>query len=200
MGKVLDFIKVTVSGGLLMLLPLVICIWALAKIINFLRKVVEPIAHHFPIQVAGLGKETILALLILLVLSFLAGIFMHSPAAKQVKKILEENVLVFIPGYTYIKALTTDRLSAGEQSTWRPATILVDDNEVLCFITDESEHYYSLFLPSAPEPTSGTVCVRRKNNVRLLPCTVSEAIRMLKTFGAGAGNVLEKADAGDHGA
>jgi len=49
-------------------------------------------------------------------------------------------------------------------------------------------------MPSAPTPSSGTVCVRKKRLVRLLPFNVSEAILLIKKFGSGAAAAVEELD------
>jgi hypothetical protein len=42
--------------------------------------------------------------------------------------------------------------SVRKTENWKPASIFVDDNEVLCFVIDETEDYCSIFLPSSPSP------------------------------------------------
>ena len=56
MNKLLGFLRVTIAGGILFLIPLVVIIILLRKVIGFLKGVVEPLARHIPLtQVAGLG-------------------------------------------------------------------------------------------------------------------------------------------------
>lgn len=192
MKKVISFIKVTILGGILLLLPLFVLVMALAKAISMVHEVTTSVAHEVPFKVPGIGVATLLTTIIILLLCFIAGLFMYTGVAKRFKEFLEEDILVHIPGYSYLRALSTDQLADDHSTNWKPATIPVDGNELLCFVIDETEHYCSIFLPSAPTPSSGSICVREKGDVRYLPVDVLETIRLLKRFGRGSAAVLEK--------
>lgn len=192
MKSFFSYVKVTIIGGALLLIPLFVLIVVLLKAGSLIKRVVIPIAHRLPVQIPGIGKETLLTILILLLLCFLAGILMHTGIAQRFKRILEDDILVHIPGYSYLQALSTDKLTHSHTATWKPATVLIDGNEVICFVVDETEHYCSIFFPSAPTPSSGTICAREKQDVRYLPISVSETIIMLRRLGKGSAAALEK--------
>ena len=117
---------------------------------------------------------------------------MRTKLAKRIIQWLEDRVLIYIPGYSYIRARTTDLFSKEKIENWKPASIFVDDNEVLCFVIDETEDYCSIFLPSAPTPSSGSVVVREKTKVTYLPINMSEAVSMIRQFGKGASGPIQK--------
>ncbi|MGF6929223.1 putative membrane protein [Chitinophaga sp. W2I13] len=192
MKNFFHYIKITIVGGLLLLIPLFVLIAVIVKAGSLIKRVVVPIAHKLPVQVPGIGKETLLTILILLLLCFLAGIFMHTGIARRFKRILEDDILVHIPGYSYLQALSTDKLTSSQASNWKPAAVLIDGNEVICFVVDETEHYCSIFFPSAPTPSSGIICAREKQDVRYLPISVSETITIIRRLGKGSAAVLEK--------
>lgn len=192
MKNLFNYIKLTIVGGALLLIPLFVLVAVIVKAGSLVKRIVTPIAHRLPFQIPGIAKETLLAILVLLLLCFLAGIFMHTGIAQRFKKLLEEDILVHIPGYSYLQALSTDKLTNSHSSTWKPATVQIDGNEVICFVIDETEHYCSIFFPSAPIPSSGTICAREKQDVRYLPISVSEAIAILRQLGKGSAAALEK--------
>lgn len=192
MKNLFNYIKLTIVGGALLLIPLFVLVAVILKAGSLVKRIVTPIAHWLPFQIPGIAKETLLAILVLLFLCFLAGIFMHTAIAQRFKKILEEDILVHIPGYSYLQALSTDKLTNSHSSTWKPATVQIDGNEVICFVVDETEHYCSIFFPSAPTPSSGTVCARDKQDVRYLPISVSETFAILRQLGKGSAAALER--------
>ncbi|HWV65079.1 hypothetical protein [Chitinophaga sp.] len=192
MKNLFNYIKLTIVGGALLLIPLFVLVAVIVKAGSLVKRIVTPIAHRLPFQIPGIAKETLLAILVLLLLCFLAGIFMHTGIAQRFKKLLEEDILVHIPGYSYLQALSIDKLTNSHSSTWKPATVQIDGNEVICFVIDETEHYCSIFFPSAPIPSSGTVCAREKQDVRYLSISVSEAIAILRQLGKGSAAALEK--------
>jgi hypothetical protein len=102
---------------------------------------------------------------------------MRTKVAKKAVQWLEDRVLVFVPGYSYIRARSTDWFGKEKTENWKPATIFVDDNEVICFVIDETEDYCSIFLPAAPTPSSGSICVREKKNVTFLPIKYQKLFR-----------------------
>jgi uncharacterized membrane protein len=158
MKKIIDFIKISIAAGILFLIPVMVILLVLAKVIGFLYNLSKPITARLPFEnVGGIGVNTIMSIILLLLISFLAGIFMRTKLAKKIIQWLEDRVLVYIPGYSYIRARTTDLFSKEKIDNWKPASIFVDDNEVLCFVIDETEDYCSIFLPSSPSPSSAAL-------------------------------------------
>jgi uncharacterized membrane protein len=192
-GKLGNFMRITIAGGILFLIPVGVIVFILAKTVNFLYDLSRPITALLPFRnVAGVGVNTLMSIILLLLICFLAGIFMRTKFAKKIIQWLEDRVLVFVPGYSYIRARSTDWFSNEKTNTWKPATIFVDDNEVICFVIDETSDYCSIFLPAAPVPSSGSICVREKKNVTFLPINVAEAVSMIRQFGKGASSSMEK--------
>ena len=191
--KLTRFVRITIAGGILFLIPVVVIIIVLAKAFTLLRGFSKLIADkiHFT-QVAGIGATTLISIVLLLLICFIAGIFMRTKFARKIIVWLEDRVLIYIPGYSYIRARSSDLLNKEKTNGWKPASIFVDDNEVICFVIDETNDYCSIFLPSAPVPSSGSICVREKTKVTFLPINVSEAISMIRQFGKGASVPIQK--------
>jgi len=189
----MDFIKISIAAGVFFLIPVIVIGLVLAKVIGFLYNLSKPITARLPFEnVGGVGVNTLMSIILLLLTCFLGGLFMRTKLAKRIIQWLEDRVLVYIPGYSYIRARTTDLFSKEKTENWKPASIFVDDNEVLCFVIDETEDYCSIFLPSSPSPTSGSVVVREKTKVTYLPINMSEAIFMIRQFGKGASEPIQK--------
>jgi uncharacterized membrane protein len=193
MYKLLKYIRITIAGGLLFMIPVVVAIIIISKAIALLYPISKPLAEKLPFKVlGGMGIASILSILFLLLICFVAGLFIRTTAAKKIKHRLEDDILVYIPGYSYLKTVSTQILDSEKKQSWKPASILVDDNEVICFVIDETENYCSLFLPSSPSPSTGSICVREKKIVTYLPLTVLQANRMIKQNGKGGAEMFEK--------
>ena len=193
MHKLMAFLKTTIAGGILFLIPVVVIIFVVAKAFSILQAISKPIAAKLPFtNIAGVADDTIVTVVLLLLICFLAGIFMRTKLANRIVKWLQDRILVYIPGYSYVQALSTDWFSKERTANWKPASIFVDDNEVICFVVDETEDYCSIFLPSAPSPSSGSICVRKKRDVTFLPITMSETIVMIRQLGKGASSQIQK--------
>ena len=192
----MSFVKTTLLGGILFLIPTVAILFILTRAFEIIRKLSKPIADAIPFtQVAGVGILTLISIILLVIICLIAGLFMRTSTAKAIVKWLEDKVLVYIPGYSYIKARSEDSLTAAG-TNWKPACVFIDDNEVLCFVIDETENYCSIFLPSAPSPSSGTVCVREKKLVTFLPISITEAVFIIRQFGRGGAVVIDNVKSG----
>jgi uncharacterized membrane protein len=185
----IKFIKYTIAGGVFLLLPVVVFILVLAKVFYFLRGII----HNSPLaEFAGPLARSVIAVFFILFLCFLGGLLMRTGRVRNFIKWLEDRILIYLPGYAFVKTLSSNQLQKGSGSDWKPASVFIDDNEVICFVIDESEHYCTLFLPSAPAPSSGTVCVREKEKVKYLDMNMTQAMLLIKQFGRGAAKEIEK--------
>jgi uncharacterized membrane protein len=198
MKQVINFIKTTIAGGILVLIPVVVSVIILAKVFSFLQRFSDGIARRLSFaSIGGVGISTMISIVLLLIICFLAGVVVRTKSARGIVGWLEDRVLVYIPGYAYLKAISANALTKEGTANWKPATVFIDDNEVICFVIDESENYCTVFLPSAPTPSSGMVGARHKSNIRYLSLTVRETILLIKQFGKGAAKEIERLNAAE---
>ena len=193
MKKLVTFIKVTIAGGVVFLVPLGVVIIILSKLFNFIQPLSNTLVQKLPItKIAGVGIATLISIIFLFLISFVAGLLIKTKLAQGMIRGLEDHVLIYIPGYSALKALSTHVLTKEGTDKWKPASVFIDDNELICFVIDESENYCTVFMPSAPSPSSGTVGAREKSKVTYLPLTVNEAFLLIRQFGKGAAREIEK--------
>ena len=75
MAALKEFLKTTIIGGLMFLVPVILIVVILGHAMRLAAKIAVPIAEKFATtQVAGVAVVTIVAVLVLLILSFLAGL------------------------------------------------------------------------------------------------------------------------------
>ena len=196
--RLVKYFKVTVIQGVIFLIPLVVLVFILSKIYNVLHPYSLFLAEKLRFsKIGGVGIIPFLSLILLVLAFFFAGIIMRSGPLQKLTQWIEQRILVYIPGYTYVKARSDSVLKNEGAIPWKPATVVIDDNEVICFVIDETENYCSLFMPSAPMPSTGVVCAREKSMVRYLPTSINATILMIKQFGKGAAAEIEKLNAAE---
>ena len=123
------FLKTTVLGGALFLVPIVIFIAVIGKAIQLTDKVAAPIARLLPVEsIAGLAVVELIALAILVVFCFLAGLAARTVRARKLLVSLEANVLDRIPAYALMKAKTGSMLSPDDTRDMQPVLIQFDDS------------------------------------------------------------------------
>jgi len=114
----LNFIKRTVLGGVIFIIPAVIVVIALGKLIGVLKTVAKALSPLIGIQSFG-GRLflDILAFTLAVVLCFVAGLLAKWATAKRVRERLDRWLFNIIPGYAFVKGYAdslrqTEELSA----------------------------------------------------------------------------------------
>jgi uncharacterized membrane protein len=196
-AHMIRFIKPTLIGGILFLVPIVIFVAVIGKALTLTGKLATPLAKTFFADTAGeLILMHILSFLILVMICFFAGLLAKTLLAKQMVKKLETNFLDNIPAYALIKAKTQSSLNPDEMDDLRPAIVRFDDSWQLAFKIERlSDGKVVIFLPGSPDPWSGSVCVVTGDRVTSLAVTVKTAADMMKRLGRGSADTLQQAPA-----
>jgi uncharacterized membrane protein len=192
-AAMLQFIRTTLAGGFLFLLPIGIIALFLGKIISVTREVVEPVSKQLPFEaVAGVRSTILLAIVLIVVLSFLAGFLAKTQLARLVTKQLEDKLLSRIPAYGLIKSMSAD-LVGNEDATRHPVVIVdFDDARQLAIKMGEAAGGQDVivFVPDSPTPQTGSVLIVEARRVSMTDIPVSRAFMALSSRGVGLGEQL----------
>lgn len=162
----LRFIKTTIAGGLLFILPLVLLFILIEKAIHLLRvplKKIEPLLAEF--SVAGITSLTMAALVVLSLACFLAGLLAQTRLASAALEALEERVLSNLPGYQLLKDAATRVAGLGGEEGAKVS--LVNEGEGFRFglVLEQRGDWLLVYMPDGG-PAGGTA-----GEVRMVPCT-----------------------------
>jgi len=196
MSKIKEFLKATIVGGVLFLMPVILIALMLRHAMGFAGKIADPIAANFPQhQVAGVAIATIIAALVLLVLSFFAGLAARTHAGKGVTHWLEETLLGNLPQYRMVKSLAEGMTQVEGVQGLRPALVSIEGGWQLGYQIEElQDGWVTVFLPQSPTPMSGNVMYLPATRVRLLEIPIPEAMMLIKRLGVGSAATLRTAD------
>ena len=98
------FIKTTLVGGIVFLIPAVIVVVALGKLIGVLKALAKTLAPFFGIKsVIGGIELDLLAITVIVLLCFAAGLIAKRASAKRLREKLDSTLLSSVPGYAFIK-------------------------------------------------------------------------------------------------
>jgi uncharacterized membrane protein len=112
--SIFNFIRTTLTGGIIFLLPIVLLIIVIAKAIEILHKISSPLADAMTDgEILGFDGSMLVAIFLLVIICFLSGLLFRSARIKLWVTSLEENVLTYLPGYALLKSVAADTL--GEQ-------------------------------------------------------------------------------------
>ena len=188
----LRFLKTTVLGGILFLVPIVIFIVVIGKALQLINMVAAPMAKLLPIDTfGGMGIAQLIALGLLVLTCFIAGLAARTAVARGLVQSLETNVLDKIPAYALMKAKTGSVLTPEDTRDMQPVLIQFDDSWQVGFEVEKTGDGNSLvFLPGAPDPWSGSVCVVAAERIQPLPLHIREVSGLMKRLGKGSSEAL----------
>ena len=111
MKSLLQFVRATLVGGILFLVPIMVLVIILEKALGLAHKFVEPLAAHIPVKsIIGLRTPVLLAITLLMLFCLLAGLFARTRLARKIVLALEGTILSKVPGYAFLKDVTAFRL------------------------------------------------------------------------------------------
>jgi uncharacterized membrane protein len=186
MKSFLQFLRATVSGGILFLLPLVLLIIMFGKAHEYLVKLSGPLASRLSNEFLGFDGSRILAVVLLVLVCFLAGLLIRSTRLKKQMGKLEDNLLIYIPGYILLKSIAADTLGETDGKGLKP--IVVKDGECwkIGFLVEEKNGLSTVFIADAPRHDSGEVLIFPSEMVKPISLPSNKLVMSLKNYGKGA--------------
>jgi uncharacterized membrane protein len=201
----INFIKTTAIGGLLFMIPIVVVAMILGKAFKIMMLVAVPLDKLIPIEsIGGVALSNILAVLCTFAVCFLAGLVAKSKMGKTTFNLIDAKLILFFPGYSYLKSLTsafTDEEDEGK--VLKPIIAKLDDQSQLAFEVERADDGTVVaYVPGAPDSRSGNVVYLTPDRVEPLDITFAEVTQSLRQFGRGSSAWLSsggpgKADSGN---
>lgn len=185
----MKFIKTTIIGGILFMIPIVVIIIIVTKAFQIMLKIAKPIDKLIPIEsVGGVALANLIAILAVLVLCFLAGLLANGRNLRKLQRTLESKVLINIPGYRFVKGIT-DGIQSNEKASehFLPVLAEFDDNAQIGFEIERTDTgRVAVYLPSSPNPWSGTVVYVDPERIVKLDMTPNEVVKTVQQLGRGS--------------
>ena len=186
--------RTTLIGGVLFLTPLVMVVVIVGKAFHIMRSIAAQFQGLAPIEaLAGYPLVDIMAVVILVLSCFLAGLAARSRWGQKIYGKLDSALLQIIPGYAWIKGMT-DSISDDEaEMALKPVLARFDDQ---CQIGLEVERtttgWVAVYLPGAPNPHSGTVGYFSADRVEAIDADFKGLVRSFKLLGRGSTAILPR--------
>lgn len=190
----MKFLKTTVIGGLVFLIPVVVLVMAIGKALNVMKAVAEPVAGFLPIDsLGGVAIVNIIAAIIVLLISFLAGLLARTKPAEKFAGSVEKAVLQKIPGYTLIKGVTDKLTSPDTEGIHSVLVSIGSSSRVSIEIERVSKNRVVVYVPSSPNPWTGEVHIVSSDQVERLDCPITTVIEHVEQLGGGSSKYLGNA-------
>jgi uncharacterized membrane protein len=196
MKKLRAFVATTTIGGITVVLPTVLLIMIFRGLFRWASGLIRPLtgmlAARAPLQ--GVLADLVVLSLILLV-CFLVGLIVRTKMGRFLQQNLEKHILDVAPGYRIIRETVMQLLGRKKSPFSTVALVRLYNNEALmtAFVTDDHEgDWYSIFIPTGPNPTTGYIVHLPGERVFPIDVRVDTAIRSVIACGAGSGPLLDR--------
>lgn len=189
MRTLAEFMKTTLIGGILIVLPIYVSLLLLAKAASGLLALVKPITAAVP---ASVEVRQIFAILVLAVICFIAGLIARTGPGLRAKNAFEQAVLEKLPGYALVRGLAGRVAGQVDETTFAPALVEIEDALVPALIIEELEdELYTVLVPSVPTPMAGALYILPRERVHPVDVPFTAALKVFSRWGTGAGEFVQ---------
>ena len=191
-NPIVNFMITTIIGGLIFLVPLMFLIYVVGKAIGFMMVIATPLADWLPIDtVGGIAMANLLAILAVIIISFIAGLIARHTIAGGLIKSLESKVLNKIPGYAMVKGIKSG-FDAGDVEGMKPVALQLGSAERIAFEIEKLGDGRSMvYIPSAPSPWSGVTQILPADQITYLDVPVIKVLELTEKYGFGVEDMLK---------
>ncbi|MEN0045540.1 MAG: DUF502 domain-containing protein [Bacteroidota bacterium] len=182
-----EFLMTTFIGGFLVLLPITIFIFLVQFVFRIVARVIEPIAKFFSnVQMATFFAD-LLAFIIVVAFCFVVGLLVRTNFGNTIIKHFNTQYLSKLPFYNTIQEIVQQLFGKKENSFSQVVLVNVFDTLMTGFVTDEHPNgIYTVFVPTAPNPTNGFVFHVKKEKLIFTDVKPEDAMRTVIGVGTGS--------------
>jgi len=192
MRALIVFVRATLIGGILFLLPIVVLVIVIGKAEEISIRVVAPLASRIAMKsMAGIPMATILAIGVLVLFCLFAGLFAKTRLARKIVEWLESVFLYNIPGYDFFKGISESLMGYEAGHAYQVVLARIEEAWQIGFLMERLESgHYAVFVPGSPSVWSGSVYLMTEERFQRVDISRIEAVKCLRRLGVGANELL----------
>lgn len=193
MKSIFKIIKATFLGGILFLAPLVVLLIILEKGYHIIQKVTLPLVSNLPrVHVLGLALQELFGILLIIIFCFIAGVLAKTTLAQKLILKIENSILSFIPGYSFMKGINENIMGIESNKDLKVILVPTDAGWQFAFLIEQiDENNFTVFVPDAPNPWSGSIVFVEKKDIREIGISQKEALACIRKLGYGSKELLK---------
>ena len=182
--------KATLLGGILFLLPIVLIAFLLGKALGFAKRLSDPVVQAAGVNTfAGAATGTLVAIGVLVLLSFGAGLLARTRLGQITFSRLENSVLSLFPQWRMARGLIQS-FETESQTEMEVVLVPTDAGWCIGLVLEKPEgEWWTIFIPGSPQWTSGAVAFAHADQVHQSGLTPAQAILLMRRCGAGSTDI-----------
>lgn len=189
-----SFIKTTVIGGLVVIVPLSLIVIIFGDLFSTIVELTKPVAQYFSFnQLINTMIVTLLAIIGIFFICFIMGLIVRTSWGVAGKDWFERSLLNRVPMYSTIKNLTHRFVGDGTQFAQAEIDLHDSGCMVLGAIVEElDDGRLVVFVPVTPAATVGQVYLVPKSRVKRLNASLGATINSITEWGIGTKELVQK--------
>lgn len=197
MGKLKRFLKTSLLGGVVVILPVAILATVSVWLFRLVTGLIEPLTRLLikDSQLNDYAAQGLVVVVIVLT-CFFVGVLVRTRLGAFLYRVIENRILKLAPGYSMIKETVLQIFGNPDDSPFSSvaiAQLFGSDTRVTAFITDKhADGSYTLFVPTGPNPTSGLIYHLDGRYVQPVKIPVQDAMRSIISCGAGSARLMQE--------
>ena len=183
-----SWFKTNLGYGLVVIVPLAVLLLLLAKIVEVLRSVAESLELE---STLGAGLAVVIALLVLVIVCLAMGVMVRTRIGSWSFGKLERMILQRVPGYELVGNILKG--FAKEKDAYPAVMVRLHDPGTAVFglvMEEHSNGILTVFLPSAPALTVGSLHVVEHDRVTYLDADAVDVANCISQWGIGSQRLL----------
>lgn len=195
MKSAIEFVKTTVIGGVVVVVPIVVIFIVLGDVYHTLIEVTRPLTRGMTLgPFTNAMIAAVVVILEIILFFFVAGLLLNTIWGKSASSWLERTIFERIPFYSTLKQLT-QRFAGIENSNFPVVEIDLfgTSNRVLGIVIDTlPDGRLMVYTPSSPVITVGQLVIVEKENARTIDVSITDTLNCLSQMGLEAEKMYKK--------
>jgi uncharacterized membrane protein len=185
--RIYQFLKSTIIGGLVILVPLGILAFIAVQVVEIAYQVIIPIMEWLPIKsVTGTSIALLLSILVLIAICFLAGLLAETTIIQGLVRRVERLILSAIPGYALMKEVGENLVGFEDKAGRKSVLVRFESSFQLGFLIETlPDGRQVVFVPSVPNAFTGALHIFSPDRVQVLPMSATHILDALGRLGIG---------------
>ena len=194
MNIIKSFLKTTLLGGVLVLLPFLLFYLLFSELMELVTALASPVMELLPESFSRLFIDPlVLAFIILITGAFLTGLALRSSKLKSFGNWIEKSTLDRLPLYNSVKRLSHGILGVEGDDVFSCGFMesVKGIRELVYIVEDSGSGYMTIMVPLAPSGFSGPLKIVDSNMVTRIEASVGEASVPVSEWGVGLQKLIE---------
>jgi uncharacterized membrane protein len=186
MRGIYRFLKSTLIGGLVFLVPVVLLGAIVVWVVEIAVQAIKPVFEWLPDKsIGGVSFSVAAAVSGLVVACFFAGLVAEMAIFRRLGE-LAERLALFVPGYALMKNVGANLIGIEGKHPAKTVLVRFEASCQLGFLMETlADGRLVVFVPSVPKALVGTLHILAPDRVHLLAMSVSAALDVVSRLGLG---------------